>query len=124
MFNLKQELTVNLISVKPVSVEGTNYLTLWAYQQADGTNKAVIGGEVMKLSADPSLESEFRKLFDGAKSPLLQCDISAELRSLCGKAFWLGVTRRATDPYFTSYVFKSFYYERWEYFNITENTGA
>jgi hypothetical protein len=81
MFNLKQELTVNLISVKPVSVEGTNYLTLWAYQQADGTNKAVIGGEVMKLSADPSLESEFRKLFEGAKNPLLQCDISAELRT-------------------------------------------
>lgn len=81
MFNLKQVLTVNLISAKPVSVEGTNYLTLWAYQQADGTNKAVIGGEVMKLSADPSLESDFRKLFDGVTTPLLQCDITAELRT-------------------------------------------
>lgn len=81
MFNLKQELTVNLISVKPVSVEGTNYLTLWAYQQADGTNKQVIGGEVMKLSAAPELEQDFRKLFDGVSTPLLQCDITAELRT-------------------------------------------
>jgi hypothetical protein len=82
MFNLKQELTVNLIGVKPVNVEGKSYLTLWVYQQADGSsNNAAIGGEVMKLSAEPSLESEFKKLFTGVTAPIIQCDITAELRT-------------------------------------------
>lgn len=93
MFNLKQELTINLIGVKPVNVEGKAYLTLWVYQQADGTtNNQAIGGEVMKLSADPTLESEFKKLFTGVTAPIIQCEISAELRTGAANSTKLYVT--------------------------------
>lgn len=81
MLNMKQDLAVNLISAKYASVEGKDYLTLWVYQQADGSNKNVAGGEVMKLSANPELYPDFRKLFDGAKDVLVACDIVVELKT-------------------------------------------
>ena len=81
MFNLKQQLVVNLISVKSASVEGKNYLTLWAYQAADPDNRQVCGGEVMKISADPDLFPEFRAIFNSSSTPLVQCEITAELKT-------------------------------------------
>ncbi len=81
MFNLKQQLIVNLISAKPASVDGKNYLTLWLYQPADSDNKQICGGEIMKVSADPDLFPDFRSLFHGVTSPLVQCEITAELKT-------------------------------------------
>jgi hypothetical protein len=81
MFNLKQQLTVNLISVKQSSIDGKNFLTLWVYQAVDSDNKNVCGGEVMKLSAEPDLYLEFRALFLGVTSPLVQCEITADLKT-------------------------------------------
>lgn len=81
MLNFKQQLTVNVISAKPASVDGKNYLTLWLYQPAEADNKQICGGEIMKVSADPDLFPEFRALFNGVTSPLVQCEITAELKT-------------------------------------------
>ena len=101
MLNMQQQLTVNLISVKAVSVEGKDYLTLWVYQQADGSNKQVAGGEVMKLSANPELHQDFRKLFDGVKDVLVPCDILVELKTgaaMSTKLHVIGVKATAKNP--------------------------
>lgn len=92
MFNLTQQLTISLLAAKPAVVEGKSYLTLWVYQSADPDNKDVAGGEVMKLSAQPDLYPEFRALFKGATGPLVQCEITATLKTGAANSTKLYVT--------------------------------
>lgn len=92
MLNFKQQLTVNLICAKPSSVEGKNYLTLWIYQPAEPDNKQICGGEIMKMSADPDLFPEFRALFANQTSTLVQCELTAELKTGAANSTKMHVT--------------------------------